>query len=214
LVAALCAVFSLGALLTGLLFGEWPPGTLTLTRWHGHEMLFGFVGAAIAGLLLTAAPAWTGSRPVAGAPLAALLGFRQGHRTLRMPIVWILHAGYGWLVVGLALKALWLVGHVTMGLNWLHALTAGAFGTMILGVMTRVALGHTGRQLEVPGSITLAYVLVIVGAMLRVLASAAMPNLYPVTLVVAGVLWSGAFVIFAVVYLPILLGPRVDAQSV
>ena len=159
--------------------------------------------------------------PLAGgasAVAATLLGFRlwrwQGHRTLRMPIVWILHAGYAWLVVGLALKSLWLVGHVTVALNWLHALTAGAFGTMILAVMTRVALGHTGRELKVASSITVAYVLVIAGAMLRVLASAAMPSLYLATLVVASALWSGAFTIFVVVYLPILLGPRADAQSV
>src|SRR3569832_2267195 len=43
---------------------NWPP-----TMWHAHEMLFGFIAAAIAGFLLTAVPSWTGSRGFGGPPV-------------------------------------------------------------------------------------------------------------------------------------------------
>lgn len=125
-----------------------------------------------------------------------------------MPIVWVLHVGYAWLVVSLALKAGWIFAAVAWTANWLHALTAGAFGTMILGVMTRVALGHTGRPLRVSPPIVVAYVLVTAGAALRVAAPAFAPDYYLHALTAATIVWAGAFVVFLVVYLPILLAPR------
>jgi uncharacterized protein involved in response to NO len=360
-------------LFSGLNVGTWPGDALPLARWHGHEMLFGFVAAAIGGFLLTAVPTWTESKPVSGWPLAALtavwlagrvamspwLGLQgtpwmlldalffpglavglgvslvrsrnyrnfqffvflalltaadllflgthlgwlaplpfdplrfaanlvllmiavvggriiplftrnallkigtqraiaplpwldraalaavaavvvvdvvrqdtplagwlaaitglllaarlsrwQGHRTLRMPIVWILHAGYTWVVIALLLKSVWLLTYVPWAANWLHALTAGAFGTMILAVMTRVALGHTGRELVVAKSITAAYALVIVGAALRVAGPVALPAYYLQLLSVAIASWAAAFVLFLVVYAPALMAPRPDS---
>jgi uncharacterized protein involved in response to NO len=147
---------------------------------------------------------------VAAALLAARLAHWHGHRTLAMPIVWILHVGYGWLVVALALKAVLLLGGAAWASQWLHALTAGAFGTMALGVMTRVALGHTGRPLEAARPIVVAYVLVICGALLRVAGPALFPAQLLPLLAAAMVVWAAAFVIFIAVYLPILIGPRAD----
>jgi uncharacterized protein involved in response to NO len=145
---------------------------------------------------------------------AVLLGSRvsrwQGYCTLQMPIVVILHAGYAWLPIALALKSAWLLLHAPWAANWLHALTAGAFGTMILGVMTRVALGHTGRQLVVARPISVAYVLVILGAALRVAGPTLAPSLFVPVLLTAALLWGGAFLIFLVVYWPILSAPRAD----
>ena len=83
-------------------------------------------------------------------------------------------------------------------MNWLHALTAGALGTMILGVMSRVALGHTGRPLKVAVPIVAAYGLVTVGAALRVAAPALVPAYYVPSLIVAMLAWAGGFVIFLV----------------
>jgi len=151
--------------------------------------LAGTVAAAAAVLLLARVSGW------------------HGHRTLAMPIVWILHAGYLWLVVALALKAAWLLAGATWAANWLHALTAGAFGTMILGVTTRVALGHSGRELVVSKAITAAYVLVILGAALRIVAPAALPTSYVAGVATAAAAWAGAFVIFLLVYTPILVTP-------
>jgi uncharacterized protein involved in response to NO len=374
LLAGVWAILALSALLGALTLGAWPSDALPLTRWHGHEMLFGFVAAAIAGFLLTAVPTWTGSRPVSGAALACLvllwlagravlspvLGLQgtpwilldaaffpalavtlgvplvrsrnyrnlqfllflgllaaadvwflgshlkwlgplpfdplrlaanlvllmiavvggriipaftrnallqsgrqcaispvrwldratlvavaavvvadlvrpdtpvagslaafaalllavsasrwQGYRTLRMPIVAILHVGYVWLVVALALKSAWLLAGAPWAANWLHALTAGAFGTMILAVMTRVALGHTGRALVVARPIAVAYVLVVVAAVLRVAAPSAPPAYYLELLLAASALWGASFLIFLGVYSPILFSPRPDEQ--
>jgi uncharacterized protein involved in response to NO len=139
--------------------------------------------------------------------LARLSGW-HGHRTFGMPIVWILHAAYLWLVIALALKAAWLLGGVVWAANWLHALTAGAFGTMILGVTTRVALGHTGRDLAVSPAIVAAYVLVIAGAALRILAPTLLPRFYVHSMTAAAAAWGAAFAIFLFVYAPILVTPR------
>lgn len=372
LLAALAAIGALAALVSGLVLGAWPSDAPPPGRWHGHEMLFGFVAAAIAGFLLTAVPTWTNRRPVSGGALAALaalwlagrvvmipwlgllgtpfvlvealffpalgvavgaslvpsrnyrnwpflgilalvtaadvlfigawlgwfapppfdplrlvanlvmlmialvggrivplftrsalarigvqaeierrpwleratfaaligvvlldvvrpdgaaagalaaivavllaarLAHWHGHRALGMPIVWILHVGYGWLVVALALKAAFLLGHALWAVEWLHALTAGAFGTMVLGVMTRVALGHTGRALRVGRPIVAAYALVVCGALLRVIGPALSPAHLVPLVTAATIVWSAAFVLFIVVYLPILAGPRAD----
>src|SRR5690606_13550785 len=146
---------------------------------------------------------------------ALLLGARlarwHGHRTLGMPIVWVLHLGYAWVAVGLALKAAWLLLAAPWAVNWLHALTAGAFGTMVLGVMTRVALGHTGRPLVVARTIVAAYLLVAIGAVVRVATTVFAPGLYVHGLTTAMTLWSGAYALFLVIYVPILVTPRRDA---
>jgi uncharacterized protein involved in response to NO len=138
-----------------------------------------------------------------------MLGW-QTLRTLRDPLLWSLHAGYAWVAVGLG-----CVGASDLGapLPWtagLHALTAGAFGSMILSVMSRVALGHTGRALAAPRGMALAYLLVTLGAALRVVGPIAAPSL--AALWIAGALWSAAFAIFCALYVPILLRPRVDGQ--
>jgi len=111
-------------------------------------------------------------------------------------------------VAALALKAVWLLGGAAWAASWLHALTAGAFGTMILGVATRVALGHTGRELAVTGAITFAYGLVIAGAALRIAAPVVLPTFFVAGMVAAAAAWTGAFAIFLVVYGPILVTPR------
>jgi uncharacterized protein involved in response to NO len=108
------------------------------------------------------------------------------------------------------LKSAWTLGGFNGAAQWLHALTAGAFGTMVLGVMTRVALGHTGRPLVVAAPITVAYGLVIIGAALRVAGPAVLPAHVVATLQAAMACWAGAFVIFIAVYWPILIAPRVD----
>jgi len=74
----------------------------------------------------------------------------QTLRGLGEAIVWILHIGYAWVIIGLALKGLFLLTGAIFGAAWMHAFTTGAFATMILAVMTRAALGHTGRPLIAP----------------------------------------------------------------
>jgi uncharacterized protein involved in response to NO len=106
-------------------------------RWHLHEMLFGFLAAAIAGFLLTAVPNWTGRLPVRGTPLAALALLWLAGRLALLPVVGLPHAGTAGLVAAaidsLFLPALaLLVGReIVIGKNWRNLpvlLIAVAFG--------------------------------------------------------------------------------------
>ena len=168
-----------------------------------------FVAADVLG------PGTRASGAAAGLAAAVLAARMSGWRSLRVlgdPLLGSLHLGYAWVVIGL----LGLAGS-DLAAAWprsvaLHALTAGAFGTMILAVMTRVALGHTGRALVAPPSAIVAYVLVTLGALLRTVATAIAPAASPLLLPLAGVLWSGAFVVFLVGFAGILLAPRVDGR--
>jgi uncharacterized protein involved in response to NO len=367
--AALLIPWWAGALAWGLPLGTgWPP-----TLWHGHEMLFGFIVAAVAGFLLTAVPSWTGERGFAGWPLVLLatlwglarlavatsalwplpwvagidllflpalaffvlpplvrssnrntpllavllalwatdaafywylghgeaglarralfvgidivlllvtvIGGRiipaftsaalkqrgvssqvrawpgmtplaivsmlavgvldlwrpegsvagvvaavaavsqivrlaqwRGTLTLRMPIVWVLHFGYLWLPVGLALKALSLLGGFAFASFYLHALTIGTATTMIVAVMTRASLGHTGRPLVVARPTAYAYGLLSAAAVVRVFGPSFLGVPYTWIVVLTAALWTAAFVLFLVVYAPILLSPRADGK--
>lgn len=373
LLAGLYAALSVAAWLWLYRSGGWPLPSLPPQHWHGHEMIFGFVGAGIAGFLLTAVPSWTGSRALAGPPLVALvlfwlagrvafslgpgvstwllavgeLGFvpalllaiapsllRAGNRnwpmlgllaafwvadatfifalanedpllsrtallagmnivlvlitiiggrivpaftgnalratgvqatvrsspaverlvllsmlamllgdiflphsyltaaivavaaglhawrlagwlgwrTIRQPIVWVLHLAYLWLPLGLALKAASLAGGFGWAAHWLHALGAGAAGMMILAVMTRASLGHTGRPLQVRASVTVAYGLVALAVTVRVFGPHLLAMSYAAAVLAAAALWIVAFVVFLVIYGPILVRPRADGK--
>ena len=133
-------------------------------------------------------------------------------RTLRQPIVWVLHLSYAWLPVGLALKAVAMWSGAAFAAFWLHALTIGALATMILAVMTRASLGHTGRALLVDPLITLAYLLLTAAALMRVFGLAAFRLNYPVVIICSALLWTVAFALFVAVYAPILWGPRADGK--
>lgn len=371
--AGLYAVIAIGRWLWVVAAGSAPLGALPGFLWHGHEMLYGFIGAAIAGFLLTAVPSWTGTRGFAGAPLIVLsllwlagriafataawlppvwlvvcelsflpvLAFLIGRtllrtrnrnfpmliivtvlwaidawflyaittgefqlasrvlrvgigvvlllvtviggrivpnftasalrkrgidvtirsrpivervtigamalcvvidaiapwhwaawvvagiaaiaqavrlsgwrslRTLSEPIVWVLHAAYAWLPIGLALKAIYLASGAAWAGHWQHALTIGAAATMIMAVTTRASLGHTGRPLVVSRSIGFAYMLLLLAALVRVFGPAVMPTDYLATIEAAALLWIAAFSIYVVVYTPILMLARVDQR--
>lgn len=371
LLAALAAVAIVLTWL-GVLLGLAWPGTIPVNLWHGHEMVFGFVAAAIAGFLLTAVPSWTGMAAVAGPRLAALAllwtagriaslpifatsvlaaaidiaflpvlgavlaaplvaagklrnsmflvllaglalanllvrlewigatadtaqhgitlatglvllmvtviggriipaftqnalrqkrsdltisprpaldratilltismvaidlaapesalatlvtvaaalahalrlaGWKSG-LTLAQPLLWVLHLGYAWIPVALALKATALLG-LGWGSGWLHALTVGAFTTMILAVTSRAALGHTGRPLIAARMTVAAYILAFIAAILRVALGSLPSGLYVPILTASALAWVAAFMMFLWVYTPILWRPRPDRR--
>lgn len=128
----------------------------------------------------------------------------RGWQAVREPLVLILHLGYAWLAVGFALAAMSILGLSLPSTTAIHALTAGAIGTMTLAIMTRATLGHSGRPLSASKATSLIYVLVITGALLRITAPW-MPIDYLSALTLAGVAWSGAFVIFAFAYGPMFI---------
>ena len=365
-VAAMWGVIALGLWLCSLAGLVQLPTRFDALAWHRHEMLFGFVGAAVAGFLLTAIPNWTGRLPIAGRPLLALFGLwlaarvavlfsgivgfmpaaaldvgffavltmvgarevlaaknrnlpivamalaftladaadyagnagvipdigwqlaialivilisivggriipsftrnwlvKQGHRSrlptqpaaldllviagtaiclafwiavpanpltgallmlaaalqlLRLarwagwrttsdPLVLVLHIAYLWIPVGLLLLGVSVAGATVARSAAIHALTAGAMTTMILAVMTRATLGHTGRDLHASPPTVALYGCVTAGALLRVAASLGLGP-YRLMLDVSGSAWAAGLVLFLIVYGPMLLRPR------
>lgn len=127
------------------------------------------------------------------------------------PLLWVLHAGHLWLVVGLALRA-------ASGVGWLapslaaHALTIGAVGGLTLGMMARVSLGHTGRPLAASRLMAWAFAAVNVAALARVVGPLVVPERYLTTVTIAGLAWTFAFAAFVVRHVPVLTSPRVDGK--
>ena len=143
----------------------------------------------------------------AGCAQALRLSRWGGLKTMRDPLVFILHIGYLWVPIGLLLLGASMLGTSVPRSAAVHALTAGAMATMILAVMTRVTLGHTGRKLIANASTVSIYVLVTLGAVLRVAAALGVLD-YTIGMAVASCAWAGAFLLFLIVYGPILLRPR------
>jgi len=136
----------------------------------------------------------------------------HGHRTARDPLIWVLHLGYAWLATGLLLKAMWLLGAAPFAEKWIHALTVGAFATMILAVMTRASLGHTGRALIARVNVAACYVFISVSALLRVFAPAVFPARYETIVTASALFWIAAFGMFLMIFVPILTNPRPDGR--
>jgi len=147
---------------------------------------------------------------LAGLANAARLAFWRGAQTIRTPILFVLHVGYGWLAAAQLLRAAGEFGVFPISAA-LHALTIGCFGTMMLAVMSRAALGHTGRVLRAHPLTVGAYLLISVAALARI-AAAMLPDLQMALLTAAATSWIAAFVLFLAVYAPILLTPRVDGK--
>jgi uncharacterized protein involved in response to NO len=142
---------------------------------------------------------------------AVRLALWQPWRTTRVPIVWVLHAAYAWIVVYLLLRALAAYGFVAAPLAT-HALTIGAIGGMTIGMMTRTARGHSGRPLKADGSEVLCFALVQIAALLRVGGGIALPDHYLASVVLSGLCWSAGFALYAIRYWPILTRPRLDGK--
>jgi uncharacterized protein involved in response to NO len=127
-------------------------------------------------------------------------------KTLRAPLVWILHASYAWIAVHLAMRALAIAGLVPPTLA-LHALTIGVIGGMTIGMMTRTARGHSGRPLVAGHAEVACYALVMAAALVRVLGGLIAPPWYIETVVASAACWSAGFAIYAIRYFPILALP-------
>lgn len=121
--------------------------------------------------------------------------------------MWILHVGYAWIPVGLALLG---ASGLPFGISetaGIHALTAGAMGAMIVAVMTRATLGHTGRELMADRWTVAIYILVLAAATTRICGAIYGEHLVPL-LVASSAAWSMAFAVFAVHYGRMLVTPR------
>ena len=134
----------------------------------------------------------------------------RGSATGAEPLLLVLHIGYGWLVIGAGLLGLTTLGVDVPLSAAIHTLTAGAVGTMILAVMTRTTLGHTGRTLSANRVTGLIYILVGLAAVVRVAAAFEADWAMP-CLIASACFWIAGFGLFLLSYGPFLLKPR-DAR--
>ncbi len=169
---------------------------LALTGYDGH-----LPRAAMAGLSLFC---------------AALLAIRCGRwkiwRTWRVPLLWSLHLAYWFIPFGLLLFGLRYLDLPVSNSTALHALTAGAMGSMILSMIARVSLGHSGRPLQPHPIMSVAFILVLSAALLRVVLAALWPQWLLYWYLLAGGLWVLAFVTYVLVYWSVLTTPRADGR--
>ncbi len=173
--------------------------------------------AAMTGALAMV-PADLSGLPVLASIVAGFTALITGWRLARWggwharsePLLWILHLGMAWIVLALLLKA---AGPWTdlVDSAWMHTLGAGAMATLILGVMTRVAAGHTGRPLALLRGGLVIYLAVTVAAVARVAAALGLVD-YRAGLLTASAGWLLSFGAFVVLYWPILTRPRADGR--
>ncbi len=127
----------------------------------------------------------------------------------RVPLLWSLHLAMLWLVVAAAGLALWNFGLLASSSSSLHALSVGSMSGLILAMIARVTLGHTGRPLQLPSGIVAAFVLFNLGAAARVFLASEWPM---IGLWMAAICWALAFALYALRYAPMLVAARVDGH--
>ena len=132
--------------------------------------------------------------------------------TFRTPLLWVLHLSHAWIVVALFLLAAAGAG-LAGATPVLHLLTVGGMGGLIIGMITRTAIGHTGRLLRIGRIETACYVLLQVSVVLRLLPQFGLfAEAYTVLLWHSAMAWSACFALYVVKFAPILINPRVDGQ--
>lgn len=185
----------------------------TIRRYRWHNMMSHLVlGIALVCVVAGVNP------PLAAALcfIAALLHFAylwcwDSLATVRKPILWVLHLSYAWLPTGMLLMAAAVMGWMPLSLAW-HALVVGTMSGMISGMITRTALGHTGRPL-VAGKVEITfYILVQLAALARVVPGIFWPGYYGIALMVSAVFWAAAFLTYCIGYFPILTRARLDGH--
>ena len=143
----------------------------------------------------------------------ARLWLWQPWKTLHTPLVWVLHAAYAWIPLHLVFRAMAAMGWVSSSVAN-HALTVGAIGTMVIGMMTRTALGHTGRKLIATKAEVSCYALVSAAAVIRVFVPLVNPLLVNYAVLLSAAMWSLGFAIYTVRYWRILSRAPTSYSSV
>lgn len=133
-------------------------------------------------------------------------------RTIKVPLVWVLHAAYAWIIVHLLLRGLSALELLVTSYS-IHALTVGAIGGLTLGMMSRTARGHTGRPLLADKYETAMFLLIQAGAIIRVFGGIVSQELYMTSIQISSLFWVSAFSLFVYRYWPVLTQPRIDGKS-
>ena len=127
-------------------------------------------------------------------------------------MLWVLYTAYSFLTLGFALKTASVWFDVSSFLS-IHAFTVGGIGTLTLGMMSRVTLGHTGRNVQQPPrGLSIAFMLLLIAAVMRVILPLLFPEQYNLWLVISQILWITGFGIFLILFVPMLIKPRIDGQ--
>ena len=181
---------------------KWVESTATpiIVLWLLLEVLFpGSVWAAVAA---------AGAAVVHGVRLMGWVVLR----VWQQPMLWIIHLAYAWFVAGFVMHGLAAMGWMSTT-TALHGWTAGAIGSFALGMMARVALGHTGRPVTASPMMVFSFILLSLVAPVRVVLPLLFPSAAETVLLIAAAGWISAFAIFVWVYTPCLLRPRADGQA-
>ena len=201
-------------------------GTARVSAWPWLER-----AALSCSWLIAAMFLFSLDRVVSGAVLALLFAFACVFHTIRwlrwrpwitwrVPLVWSLHGAYAFIPVGLGLLAIYyaqsaglLATHIQLAKSTaLHALTVGAMGSLILAMMARISLGHSGRPLKSKPVMSVAFLLIVLAALARVVGIVVMPEATFSWLLVAALGWMLSYGCFVGVYQNILRSPRADGR--
>ena len=189
------------------------PGTRTVTDPRADKVALAFTaGAALAWVLAWPAALAASLAVGAAAAQARRLTLWKPLATLRAPLVWILHLSYAWIALGFALLALAEVGLAPRSAA-VHVLAVGAVGGLIMGMITRTALGHTGRVLKAGKAETAMYWMIGAAVVCRLAAALTTGMLRETCMLAAAACWSGSFALYLVVYGPRLTAPRIDGKE-
>ena len=203
----------IGARVIPMFTSNGAPGTKPVVHPKRDRVALGLmIGASLAWMVGLPAPAVAAlALAAACASLIRLIGWKP-QRTRHVPLLWILHLSYAWIPVGFILLAGAALGVVSASAAF-HALTVGSMGGLILGMMTRTALGHTGRPLK-SGRVEFAiFCLIQLAALTRLLAALNFDALRPTALWTAALCWSLAFALYVGAYGPKLFAARIDGRA-
>ncbi len=184
-------------------------------RWRSawlHRGSFALAGGAFLSDSIHASNALTGilALVAGGAVTVQAIGWNP-LAVRRNPLLWILHVSYAWIPVGLLLLGLASFGSVARSAA-IHALSVGSMGGLIMGMVTRTALGHSGRKVRAGRAEVVAFVLVLLAAGLRV-GAALIPEISLLAMLASGTAWTAAFLVYVCSYGPMLLGCRPRSED-
>jgi uncharacterized protein involved in response to NO len=131
--------------------------------------------------------------------------------TFKTPLIWSLHISYFAIPIGLTMIGLHHLKIISNLSLPYHALTVGGIGLMVLSMISRVSLGHTARLIKSDIRMTLAFIFLLLAFITRVLAPLLF-NQYFVLILISSFFWVLAYTLFVLIYLPILLKPRIDGN--
>jgi len=153
--------------------------------------------------------------------IATIAAISNGMRFLRWgfqhtwstPILWSLHLFFLFIPFGFVMLALYAAGFIDNLSAALHSFTVGSIGGMILAMISRVTLGHTGREMKPHRLVTVAFVSLLIAVIVRVILPAWLADFYSMSIVISGGFWMLSFSFYLYVYAPMLVTTRADGGA-